>query len=237
MTPNDIIYWEGFDSVKTFNKHWDTKLNRSKLVKNGYFLDTIIEYRTDHYGFRNQPWSTISNSMLALGCSFTFGTGLDIADTWVYRLGNKLGKSMYNAGIPGSSNDTAFRLANYLIPKYKPKAVFLLSPFKERYEFYHNESLNKGFYDYAAAKDNRIWIIDNVELSNELHDTLNTKKNILAIKCLCDEINIPFNYISVEDVIPVRGDRARDLEHWGRETQDNVADEMKNLLLDFLPKR
>lgn len=229
MIPNSIKLWEGTDSAEQFKKNWESKQTRSKLIKNGYIAGAVIEYRTDHYGLRNKHNVDISNSMLALGCSFTFGTGLDITDTWVYRLGDKLGVSMYNAGIPGSSNDTAFRLANYLIPKYKPKAVFLLSTFEQRYEFY----CDYKFYNYSSGRGNKIWITNDVKLSNELHDTLNTKKNILAIKCLCDEINIPFNRISVTDIIPVRSDRARDLEHWGRETQDNVADEMKNLLLDF----
>lgn len=233
MTPNNITYWEGSDNVEQFKKNCDVgkffSATRTKLVKNGYQLDTVIEYRTDHYGLRNRPNVDISNSMLALGCSFTFGTGLDVVDTWVYRLGDKLGESMYNAGIPGASNDTAFRLANYLIPKYKPKAVFFLSTLDARYEFYHDGK----FHDYNAVHDNRIWVTDVVELATELHNTLNTKKNILAIKCLCNEINIPFICIDVNGVTKVGQDKARDLEHWGRKTNNGIASEMKNLLLDF----
>ena len=233
LVPNNILYWEGTDSSEKFKEHWDVENfpseTRKRLAENGYFPETIIEYRIDHYGLRNQPNVDISNSMLALGCSFTFGTGLDVVDTWVYRLGDKLGESMYNAGVPGSSNDTAFRVANYLIPKYNPKAVFLLSTFESRYEFYGPER----FYDYNAANGDRVWITDGLELSTELHDTLNTKKNILAIKWLCDESNIPFNCISVNDVVSENDDRARDLAHWGRETNNNLANQMKNLLLDI----
>ena len=227
--PNELNHWHDGDSETLFKKQWKSRKHRNRLIENGYSPDTIIKYQTDHYGLRNQPNVDISNSVLTLGCSYTFGTGLDVVDTWTHMLG----ESTYNAGIPGSSNDTAFRVANYLIPKYKPNAVFLLSTFDSRYEFYYEPDAGwyHQFYHYAAAKERRVWVSDDVALSTDLHDTLNRKKNILAIKCLCNEFDIPFAHMTVDDVKPIVNDLARDLSHAGRKTQAVIATEMKNHFL------
>lgn len=223
LTPNNLTYWQDTDTAERFNKNWNS--TRTELVKNGYQLDTVIEYQTDHYGLRNKPCTKISGSILGLGCSYTFGTGLDVVDTWLYQLGELLGESTYNAGIPGSSNDTAFRLANYLIPKYKPKAVFLLSTYRHRYEFYHEDE----YHNYGPHFKPGIFAEKNIEFFNDTHNVLNTKKNILAIKCLCLDANIEFNYVILEDeILPAPGGCwARDLSHFGRKTQMVVANKMK----------
>jgi len=233
--PNSIGYWYGTDSKEIFDNNWGpdrfNKRTRELLISNGFTQDTVIEYQLDHYGLRNEPNVDIGNSLLALGCSYTFGNGLDINDTWASQLGKLTDISVYNAGISGSSNDTAFRLANYLIPKYKPQAVFLLSPFKFRYEFYEGTT----YYNYTASKG-AVWIEPTVEMASDLHNELNAEKNILAIKSLCDREHIPFIWLSINDLEPVDFDFARDLAHVGRKAHDLVAIKMKQLFEESLDK-
>jgi len=231
--PNNIKYWDPCDTLELFEKNWGSdkvnKQSRQLLIENGYTLDTIIEYQIDHYGLRNPYNIDISNSILTLGCSYTFGTGLDRKDTWPFQLGSILNESTYNAGLPGTSNDTAFRLANYLVPKYKPKGVILLATFSSRYEFYNdNRTFNTDkFYNYIAAAD-KVILLNNgeFELNSDLHNELNTRKNILAIKCLCNESNICLN---VEDIKAIPGDNARDLDHPGRRTHKFIAQKIAKL--------
>ena len=59
-------------------------------------------YRTDHYGRRMTPAGEKKN-ILFLGCSFTFGQGVNDEETFPYLVGKKTGLRTYNAGIPGAS--------------------------------------------------------------------------------------------------------------------------------------
>lgn len=231
LDANTVQNWFNIDDEELFTKHWANKKSRELLIENGYDLDTVIEYQIDHYGLRNPPDVDISNSILTLGCSYTFGTGLDVNDTWPSKLGKLLNNPIYNAGIPGSSNDTAFRLANYLVPKYKPKTVVLLSTYIHRYEFYYKDK----FYNYIATVDKPIWIKNNYQMGSELHNTLNVNKNILAITCICNRFDIPFvsePISSFENTKP-HYDVARDLQHPGKMVHTEVALNMKKLMLDF----
>lgn len=226
--PPGVTQWHDGDTKKAFYKNWSDKKSRELLIANGYDDKTVIDYEIDHYGLRNPPNVDISSSILTLGCSYTFGTGLNVDDTWPSQLGLILGKSIYNAGIPGSSNDAAFRVANYLIPKYKPSAIVLFSTFNTRYEFYDNDIP----FEYSSTHY-PIWVHDQIELASDMHNKLNTRKNILAIKCLCDENNARFVYMTVYNYNSPEGDLARDLAHAGKRSHKVVALEMKKLLGDY----
>ena len=220
MVPCQEWYWMHQDSEEAFAKHWDKKETRELLVSNGYDNNTVIKYQIDQDGLRNPLHTEADGAILALGCSFTFGIGLDINDTWPSVLGKMLNKPVYNGGIPGSSNDTAFRLADHFVPKHKLAAVVLLSPHEHRYEFYHN-----GFpYDYSGTAY-PIWIKNNIELSTEMHNELNLKKNLLAIQCLCDKFDIPFVYKGVGNgrAGADKNDWSRDLQHFGKESHKLIA--------------
>lgn len=225
-----LWHWMDDDSKDNFDLHWSNIHAKKQLEANGFTYETKIEYSIDQYGLRNSPDVDISNSILTLGCSFTFGTGLDTCDIWPTILGDLMNKSVYNAGIPGSSNDAAFRVANYIIPKYKPLAVVLLSPFNVRYEFYKAGEP----FDYTAASY-PIWV-DNgnhqVDMATDIHNELNTKKNIKAIQCLCADFDIPFVWESIEEARAGahKNDLARDLKHFGKETHKIIANEFSKRL-------
>jgi len=225
--PWSMTNWLHGDSEDQFDRHMGNAHCKKQLEENGFTYQTVIEYQIDQCGLRNNPDVNISDSILTLGCSFTFGTGLDAKDIWPTMLGKLMNKSVYNGGIPGSSNDTAFRIAEYIIPKYKPLAVVLLSPWDLRYEFYDKWTP----FEYSASKF-PIWVTDTIEVASELHNTLNAKKNILAIQCLCYEQNIPFIWESIDDARAGvdKNDLARDLQHFGRKSHKIIADNFSNRL-------
>lgn len=228
--PWTLVNWMCGDTADAFDLHWSNAHARKQLQRNGYTYETVIEYHIDQYGLRNRADIDISDSIVTLGCSFTMGTGLSEEDIWPTVLGNLMNQSVYNAGIPASSNDTAFRIADYLIPKYKPLAVVLLSPFDVRYEFYNR---SKPF-NYTAASY-PIWVDgehQRVELSSDLHNKLNAKKNILAIQCLCNDHDIPFIWENVDEARSGahKNDLARDLSHFGKESHGLIAKRFSNRL-------
>lgn len=226
--------WMHDDSADNFDRHCGNKRTLRLLEKNGYTYETEIEYQIDQYGLRNNPDVNISDAILTLGCSFTFGTGLDVKHIWPTMLGDLMDKPVYNGGLPGSSNDAAFRIAEYLIPKYKPQAVVLLSPFDVRYEFYARWTP----FEYSTSHY-PIWVdeigdgsVQRIELGTDLHNRLNAKKNILAIQCLCYEHNIPFVWDTVDHARAgaIKNDLARDLKHFGKGTHKLIADNFSNRL-------
>jgi hypothetical protein len=102
---------------------------------------------------------SFSNS-LALGCSHTYGVGVEVNEAWPYLLGaNNFGKS-------GCSADYLLRIAPELIAKYQPITMYILWPDWTRFEY-----IKDGKYYQSLVSDlNRIefmeshtteWLLNN----------------------------------------------------------------------------
>ena len=66
---------------------------------------------------------------MALGCSHTWGVGVEANETWSYLLG------AMNFGVPRASSDQVVRIARRLIPEYHPSIVYCLWPDWSRFEY------------------------------------------------------------------------------------------------------
>jgi hypothetical protein len=225
---NTVQYWLPGDERERFENNWKNTRTRRILTENGWTPDVHIEYALNERGLRSRSPIEIDKTILTLGCSFTFGTGLREKDTWSYKVGQLLGKPVYNAGVPGSSCDTAFRILVDLIEE-EPFAVFCMAPSEDRWEFIHDGEF-KNFGPWGE------WLYnDDTKLVTELHineqrNKLNQYKNLLAMKELCSLYCIPFVHMD-RDSSPafVDGDWARDLGHQGPIWHDQVANEMTEL--------
>lgn len=234
LPTNTTEYWVPGDTEELFNKNWAE--NEELLTRNGFTPGIQIEYTFDGYALRNKADVDISRSILALGCSFTFGTGHHIEDIWPTKVAKKLGLSVFNAGVPGSSSDTAFRILDTLIDE-EPVAVFCLAPFDNRWEFIEdNEFKNFGLWGEWLYNDNTKLV---TELhTNEQRNRLNQHKNLLAMQKLCDLYNIPFVLMECDMNSAwawpefIEGDWARDLGHQGRIWHDEVARRMNMQFLN-----
>lgn len=82
------------------------KKNRKHLGKEWHYYDTPVQYTRNSSGFRTYEWNDIDwkNSIVILGCSCTFGVGVDDKDTLSAQLEKLSGKQVINLGIPGASN-------------------------------------------------------------------------------------------------------------------------------------
>jgi hypothetical protein len=226
---NTVTQWESSDSAELFSKHWNNYDSRRKLQTLGWTKHSI-SYDIDQNGFRNPPHSDISESFLTLGCSYTFGTGLPPEMVWPAQLSKLIDMPVYNCGLAGTSADTAYRIARTVIPLHKPKAVFLLVPDHNRQE------IISDFIDDGCPASFSIWGYDESRYGNmgkfvcgEHSQILQQERNILAIEYICDELNIPFYHMLLEDINAPGGidNDARDLSHSGPECHRVIAEEFE----------
>jgi hypothetical protein len=191
------------------------------------WIDRPITYKFNSHGFRADEFDSPRSNVVFLGCSHTLGVGLPVESTWPYIVSAKLKLKNYNLSVGGSSNDTAFRLAYYLIKQLQPTLVIFLSTERTRSELHIDKDQR---YDLSA------WpigfpIIDNFTKSwhsNDTNSNMNYLKNTLAIKQLCSEHSI--KYVQ-EEILSIHAvDKARDLQHYGEKTNRGIASMFLNKL-------
>src|SRR5210317_1609952 len=76
-------------TVKEYIKQWDNKLT----------------YVLNSHGFRTSEIEEDNQSLVALGCSHTFGVGLSDNQVYCRLLADKLGCRLFNLGVPGGATD------------------------------------------------------------------------------------------------------------------------------------
>lgn len=209
---NKELEWLSIDTQELYQKN--LILKKLELEKYGW-IDRKFTYKFNKYGFRCDNF-TQEPSIMFLGCSFTLGTGLPMEDTWSYKTAQSVKLKRVNLGVGGGANDTAFRLANFWLPRILPKIVVFLPTINTRLEVVRETksdiwsawligSNNKFYYD---------WV------SNDINCRLNYLKNSLAIKQLCTELNI--KYVELKETDTIYLDYARDLHHPGIKSNNNL---------------
>ena len=212
--------WHMSDNEKRFKSNLSKFSNIDSQSKSSleFYKLNPISYKVNHYGFRDDPLSTKPKKIdLFLGCSFTFGTGVHIEDTWTYKLGEFLNFPTINAGLPGSGVMTQFRALLYLSSLFEIRNIFHIhSLYHSRYEWWEE---GKYVYDKVNLnyiknyKDPFSRVLFNSENLTFLHNTFHH-----AFLGVCNQKNI--NYFSIYDLedIPksdyeVSNRLARDLLH------------------------
>ena len=126
---------------------------------------------------------------MALGCSHTYGIGVEAHEAWPYLLGAN------NFGKPGISADYLIRIAPELITTHKPTVIYMLWPDWSRFEY-----VQDGKYHQSLSTDtNRInfmeshptsWLLDNFQ------------KHTRILRSLCDDNRIQLVDMTLYDLIP-----------------------------------
>jgi len=84
---------------------------------------TTFSVRTSSDGLRDEEWPSSASTVLALGCSTTFGWGVEAAESWPAQLEARLGVPVVNAGVPGHSSHQGRRFASPLIDRDPALAI------------------------------------------------------------------------------------------------------------------
>jgi len=233
------MYWIAPDSKEALRSHWEDSENRRLLIHNGFTADSVIEYNIDNHGLRNEEGACVDDSLLTLGCSFTFGVGLSAQHIWPTLLAKKLKMPLFNGAIAGSSADTAFRILNTLLKSGRPKAVVCLVPFNARWELiwdhFGPESRYENFgpWEFWDMKEYKMLVKAHM---NEERNSLNELKNILGMTKLCENQNIPFIHADLvtepNGSLGFKDDWGRDLQHPGRKWHNAIYDKFEQLYID-----
>lgn len=124
--------------------------------------------RIDH------PLEYNRESILALGCSCTWGVGVERDETWSSVLQAKMRMPVYNLGFPGGSADSVFRLLSNHLPIIQSRIVCIQSPSDFRFEVNHNPIGGWNVEDLGYG-----------DLLSEKEVAINKKKNYYAIIEMC----------------------------------------------------
>lgn len=130
----------------------------------------------------------VSNAV-ALGCSHTFGVGVEPTETWSYLLNAR------NFGEPGCSTDFIVRNAPDIINKYQPTTIYVLYPDWSRFEIIDN----------GVAKQSLPTDWDRIKYMNTHNDQWlrdNFKQKAAELRSLCSTNNIRLIDITLYDLIP-----------------------------------
>lgn len=214
------VSWFNSDSAQAYQQN--LKNNRAQLEKYGW-IDADITYKFNSHGFRSNEFSDLP-SIMFLGCSHTLGVGLPLEMTWTHLVSQQLGLESCNLGLASSSCDSAFRLANHYVPKIKPSIVFLLAPDQARLEVLGVDSITAiTAMDSTGLSQDKFY---KQWLAVEENQRLNQEKNIIAIREICRQHNTKFTNLYSWHTVNYgndTSDKARDLQHWGRLRNQDIA--------------
>ena len=149
----------------------------------------------------------------AFGCSFTYGTGVVLNNTWPYLLGTS------NYGLPGSSNDRICRLAIEYINLTNPNKIYVMWTFKNRREWIDEDN---NILRFKSDDVNFKWEEAHLELHNEHWDNYNYNKNKLLLENFCVNNNVELYQLNVSDI--KYNDLGDDGLHPGKEWHINVSE-------------
>jgi len=212
---NNLFYWFDTDTKDLFDKNQKKFPNFSKL-----WSGLPITYILNSYGFRTKfslldPPKKENKRMLALGCSFTFGTGLVNEQIWCNIVEKNTNYDVINLGMPGGSLDSIFRILYSWYKIVEPDQILIQVPHLTRREFFSDD-----LHIHTAGSWRSKFFEFREEFWGDEYDEFYNFKNRLLIETIAG--NTPVKYVNIEDFR--MNDYARDALHYGPETQKKLAE-------------
>lgn len=110
--------------------------NLALAGKKWYYADNPITYNFNSSGYRMCEFCDVDydNYIIFFGCSNTVGIGLELEQTYSYKIAQELGCSYINAGIGGASPDFVVNNFVHFMSRVDklPRAVIINWPIAER---------------------------------------------------------------------------------------------------------
>ena len=205
-----ILYWDSTDNLENFKQRTDNK-----------YTETSITYEHNSYGYRTKEFEFNSTrpSIVCVGCSFTYGTGVTAEDTWVAQIAQQYPDyNVYNLGYPGGNGDSVVRTLLSVGNKLNTKIVCILWPEIYRFELYHRQCIENILISCA---DHQKFFIPET-LNNTYFENLRYKNQSL-LNLLMEKYQWQVIENSTPWVTKIHIDNARDI-HPGPQTNKLVAD-------------
>jgi hypothetical protein len=183
------LRWLPPDTQERYEDNLRDAKTRSMLESFGW-IDSDITYSFNSHGFREQEFA-IGDCWMALGCSFTQGTGVHQHQRWTSMVADRIGLRCWNLGLAGASLDTCYRVARYYLQVLQPRFVVLLEPRPNRMEIFDQREqpfqINWA-YDapyWGTGHLGRVWVADDRNMQ------IRAEKTRAAIRWLAHQQNIP----------------------------------------------
>ena len=219
--------WEGADGKKLWKMH-----SRGKLLIPQAQLNRTVQYTLNSHGYRCPEFNTIDwqNTIVTLGCSNTFGIGVDDSEIYARLLQDKLGTPVVSLGMGGT--DIWFQVYNAIeLMKLNVRGVVLQVPNKGRFTIFREGNKTLQFGNW------------NMKTYRQLVEVWGTDFNMLQWhsfgydyieKILGDKLLYSFNFLNTDhfpstDHLPSIEtisiyDLARDNGHPGPKTHKKIAE-------------
>jgi len=188
QSTGDFPYNSGPRSPKNRHLIWLQPDIEEQWRRNpGKYTPESVDYTHNNYGYRinNRDWNLDAKTkMFALGCSNTFGVGINVNDIWPELVNKSLGAELFNFGVSGGTSDTVSRILYLSLQVTVPEYVFILWPEANRYDDYHDPVICPGDQsDFPVPQRRSAWnLVPEILKTNQLYN--NYQRNKLFVQLL-----------------------------------------------------
>jgi hypothetical protein len=182
-----------------------------------------ITYHFNSLGFRGEEFDPQAQlKLFVCGCSFTFGTGLEIEDSWAFRLKQKLAEhrglavssaNLSNFSQGGASNDYITRTLIEQSARVRPDVIVAGFTHMSRFELL-DETMATAFhfqptqpaplekYERAGGRFAELGRLAKFQFlgTDDTQTKIRMIKNILLLQYFCRQRDIPFLFYLFESL-------------------------------------
>jgi hypothetical protein len=168
-------------------------------MKYGYYADNEIPkfdpatgYETNTHGYRCAEFSPLPDggkNVVVLGCSHTFGEGLEENETWVSQVAKESNKILrwWNLGQPGASADLMIRILYGTEKVLFPKVIVACWPAESRRERLDSHPQNLTSNDALLKTENNSTDRNNFLKNIFLLEKFAEKNNSKTFHCFAED--------------------------------------------------
>lgn len=218
--------WRTYDTEELFDEHWNDPKKRAKLESLGW-TKSSIEYRYNDFGFRmDVDMSKVrpGECDFYLGCSHTFGIGLNLEDVWCWKLALYRGLTCVNLGWPGGSAETQYRMLRAWVGKLRPRRAYTLGYYLGRREIMAN---NKNAYQIGHWVDYEPVKTLYTAMTSREENIISTYRVFDAMRAICFDYGVELYSPTLQAAkmcLNIHDKCARDLLHNSPEWHSRIAD-------------
>jgi hypothetical protein len=212
------------DNAERLNIMINLPHTKQELVSNRFIDESAnlveIQYRINKLGLRCEQL-TNESGILFIGCSFTYGTGINEELSWPQLVCNYFKQKCWNFGMPSFGlNIPTFYFLNWFSEDYVPTAVVVFEPPLTRIEILTQQqgTFNIKLMSNIIKEDlrdvNSFRFTNGLPLTSALH----YKNSLRSLELYAKNKGIPFLKLGLADLHLKEADvdLARDLMHFGQ---------------------